>query len=52
MSGWENILSNFETNDILVAGNPKDYKPTYTPELQEINAMKEELRHKPYKRVA
>ena len=52
MSGWENILSNFETNDILVAGNPKDYEPTYTPELQEINAMKEELRHKPYKRVA
>ena len=51
MSGWNNVLSNFETNDLLVAGNPKDYEPTYKPELQEINVMKEELRHKPYKRV-
>ena len=30
----------------FVAGNPKDYEPTYEPELQEIEAMKEELRHK------
>lgn len=32
--------------NILVAGNPKDYQLTNKPELQEIQALKEELRHK------
>lgn len=46
---FDKLYDVIKTNDILVAGNPKDYEPTYTPELQEIEAMKKELKHKQYK---
>lgn len=48
-SAFDKLYDVIKPNDILVAGNPKDYEPTYTPELQEIEAMKKELKHKQYK---
>jgi hypothetical protein len=47
-SVFDKLYDVINPNDTLVAGNPKDYNPTYEPELQEIEATKEELRHKPY----
>lgn len=49
MSGWDAALSNFEINTAYNAECAIVHKPTYEPELQEIEAMKEELRHKSYK---
>ena len=49
MSGWSNVFSEFEIDAVSNANYANTYKPTYEPELQEIEAMKEELKHKQYK---
>lgn len=43
---FDKLYDVIKPNDILVAGNLKDYEPSNEPELQAIKAMKEELRHK------